>query len=149
LSMDERDRILLNEIQAGFPVEPHPYRVIGDKLGMEEKEVLARVAGLKREGIIRRVGASLDSRRLGFVSTLLAAKVPADRFDSFVRKVGECPGVTHNYERKHEYNVWFTLIAASEDEKRRTIVELMRETGIRILELPATRIFKIRVDFRF
>jgi siroheme decarboxylase len=147
--MDERNKALLNEIQAGFPVEPHPYRVIGDRIGMDEHEVLARIRLLKKEGIIRRFGASLDSRRLGYVSTLLAAKVPPQRFDAFVKIVGACPGVTHNYERRHEYNVWFTLIAPSFAEKKRIIEDLIRQTGVDILELPAKRIFKIRVDFRF
>lgn len=147
--MDVRDRELLNEIQAGFPVEPHPYRVLAHRLGMDQDEVLARIEKLKKEGIIRRIGASINSRRLGFVSTLLAARVPPDRFDSFVRTVNACPGVTHNYERKHEYNVWFTLIASSQTEKHRIIKELIEKTGVAIEEFPATRVFKIRVDFRF
>ncbi len=74
--MDQRDKELLNEIQAGFPVEPHPYRVLGERLSMDEEEVIARIAKLRQAGIIRRLGASIDSRRVGFVSTLLAAKVP-------------------------------------------------------------------------
>jgi siroheme decarboxylase len=148
-NMDSQDKELLNVIQAGFPVEPHPYRVIGEKLGMDQAEVLARIANLKRQGIIRRIGASINSRRIGFVSTLLAAKVPPEKFESFVATVNACPGVTHNYERKHEYNVWFTLIASSQDEKQRIIKELIEKTGVEILELPATRIFKIRVDFKF
>ncbi len=147
--MDSRNRELLNEIQAGFPVEPHPYRIIGERIGMSEAEVLARIADLKREGIIRRIGASINSRRLGYVSTLLAARVAPDKFDSFVEIVNACPGVTHNYERKHGYNVWFTLIAPSAAEKDRIIKNLLDSTGIDILELPAKRIFKIRVDFRF
>lgn len=147
--MDSRDRELLNEIQVGFPVEPHPYRSLGEKLGMGEEEVIRRIAGLKKEGIIRRMGASINSRRIGYVSTLLAAKVPPDRFDFFVETVNACPGVTHNYRRNHEYNVWFTLIAPSEVQKEAIVKELSEKTGIEILELPARRIFKIRVDFRF
>jgi DNA-binding Lrp family transcriptional regulator len=147
--MDERDKELLNAIQAGFPVASHPYRLIGATINMNETEVMARIEGLRNEGIIRRIGASIDSRRLGFVSTLCAARVPQDRFESFVDIVGACPGVTHNYERKHEYNVWFTLIASSQEEKDRIIKDLIRETEIEILELPAKKIFKIRVDFRF
>ena len=147
--MDDRDRELLNVIQTDFPVEPHPYSVIGSKLGMDEKEVLDRIAGLRQAGIIRRLGASINSRQLGFVSTLLAAQVPPEKFEMFVKTVNECPGVTHNYERKHAYNVWFTLIASSMSEKERIVDELMKKTGVRILDLPATRIFKIRVDFRF
>ncbi|MDQ7784594.1 MAG: AsnC family transcriptional regulator [Desulfomonilaceae bacterium] len=147
--MDSRDRALLNEIQAHFPVVPHPYRVIGERIGMEEKEVLARIGKLKRAGIIRRIGASINSRRVGFVSTLLAAKVPREKFDSFVSTVNACEGVTHNYERKHEYNVWFTLIAESLEEKQRLIRDLSERTGVDIEEFPAEKIFKIRVDFRF
>jgi len=147
--MDIQDRQLLNEIQTDFPVEPHPYRVLGDRIGMDEAEVLSRITNLREAGIIRRMGASINSRRIGFVSTLLAARVPREKFDSFVEIVNSCPGVTHNYERRHEYNVWFTLIARSEGEKKDIILDLTVRTGIRILEFPAERIFKIRVDFRF
>jgi siroheme decarboxylase len=147
--MDERDKELLNLIQAEFPVEPHPYRVLGEKLDMTEEKVLSRIASLKNEGIIRRMGASINSRRVGYVSTLLAAEVPQDKFDAFVQTVNACPGVTHNYERKHKYNVWFTLIAPSLEEKERTIQELSDSTSVPILELPARKIFKIRVDFKF
>ena len=147
--MDSKDKQLLNEIQTDFPVAPHPYRILGEKLDMTECEVLERIAGLKRDGIIRRMGASINSRRVGYVSTLLAAEVPQEKFDSFVRTVNACPGVTHNYQRKHKYNVWFTLIASSQSEKERIIKELCEKTGVKIFEFPAKRIFKIRVDFKF
>jgi DNA-binding Lrp family transcriptional regulator len=147
--IDSRDRDLLNEIQARFPIEPHPYKVIADRIGVPEDEVLTRIANLKRDGIIRRIGASINSRRIGYVSTLLAAKVPPERFDSFVETVNSCPGVTHNYERKHEYNVWFTLIAPSREDIDRIVRDLMERTGIPIHQFPAKRIFKIRVDFKF
>jgi siroheme decarboxylase len=149
LCMDYRDKELLNEIQTGFPVEPHPYRVLGERLNMTEAEILQRIAALKEEGIIRRIGASINSRRVGYVSTLLAAEVPPEKFDSFVETVNACSGVTHNYERKHQYNVWFTLIASSQSEKERIIKELSEATGVEIHEFPARRIFKIRVDFKF
>lgn len=147
--MDSRDKELLNEIQARFPVEPHPYGVIAERIGMSQEEVLTRIVNLKREGIIRRIGASINSRRIGYVSTLLAAKVSPEKFESFVDTVNACPGVTHNYERKHEYNVWFTLIAPSREEMDKTIAVLERRTGVHLEELPAKRIFKIRVDFKF
>ena len=149
MTMDDVDRKLLNEIQSSFPVEPHPYRVVGSRIGIEESEVLNRIARLRSEGIIRRIGASIDSRRIGYVSTLLAAAVPEDKLDHIERVVNSCPGVTHNYERMHDINVWFTLIASSQEEKLLTIEKLAKETGIEIMEFPASRIFKIRVDFRF
>ncbi len=147
--MDDKDRELLNEIQSNFPVEPHPYQVLSLRLKMSQAEILQRMVNLKRAGIIRRVGASINSRRIGFVSTLLAARVPDELFEVFVHEVNSCPGVTHNYKRKHEYNVWFTLIAQSNAEKIRIIGDLTQRTGVEILELQAKRIFKIRVDFRF
>jgi siroheme decarboxylase len=147
--MDLRDKELLNEIQSDFPIESHPYRLIGDRIEMEEEEVLERIARLRDEGIIRRLGASINSRRIGFVSTLCAARVPDARFESFVETVNSCPGVTHNYQRKHDYNVWFTLIAPTQEDKEETLKGLIEKTGIDILELPAKSIFKIRVDFKF
>lgn len=149
LLMDEKDKALLNEIQSNFPVTSRPYQSLGDRLEIDEDEVLKRIARLREKGIIRRIGASINSRRIGFVSTLLAAKAPENKFDDFVRLVNQCEGVTHNYLRKHEYNVWFTLIAPSEEDKKRVIRDLVEKTGIEIIELPAKKIFKIRVDFKF
>lgn len=149
LSMDEKDRALLNEIQSNFPVDTRPYVVLGDKLGLSEDEVINRIDQLRKAGIIRRIGASINSRKIGFVSTLLAAKAPEDKFENFVSLVNQYNGVTHNYLRRHEYNVWFTLISPSEEDKTRVIRELFDKTGVEILELPARKIFKIRVDFRF
>lgn len=147
--MDARDRKLLNEVQSDFPVSRRPYRVIGDKIGMDEQEVLKRIGQLREQGIIRRLGASINSRRVGYVSTLLAANVPPEKLDLFVNTVNACEGVTHNYQRKHLYNIWFTLISQSEETKRKTIDSLKAETGVDIVELPAKKIFKIRVDFKF
>ncbi len=147
--MDELDRMLLNEIQCSFPVEARPYKCLGDKLHMEEEEVIRRIGNLKSNGIIRRLGASINSRGVGYVSTLCTAQVPVESFEQFVRVVNSCTGVTHNYQRRHPNNVWFTLIAESPDEKNRILAELSDKTGVPILELPAIRIFKIRVDFKF
>lgn len=147
--MDDKDRALLNEIQSSFPVQSHPYSVLGARLGISEDETLSRIAKLKKMGIIRRIGASINSRGLGFVSTLVTAQVPTEQLNNFVDVVNSYSGVTHNYLRKHEYNVWFTLIAPSEPEKQRIVNEMSERTGIKLIELPAKRIFKIRVDFKF
>ena len=89
-----------------------------------------------------------EGEGLGFVSTLCAAKVPDDKMDDFVARVNACPGVTHNYLREHAYNIWFTLISPSRDATQATLDALTEATGIAILNLPATRLYKIRVDFR-
>jgi DNA-binding Lrp family transcriptional regulator len=117
---------------------------------MKEKEILGRVQRLKDLGIIRRIGASFSAGAVGFTSTLCAARVPAEKIKEFVAVVNSYPGVTHNYEREGEYNLWFTLIAPSRRKIREILREISRKTRVRgILDLPATRTFKIAVDFNF
>ncbi len=149
ITIDEIDRALLNEVQSAFPVESHPFRILGARVGISEQETLSRVDKLRQAGIIRRIGASINSRALGFVSTLVTATVPADQLEDFVSVINSFPGVTHNYLRKHHYNVWFTLIAPSEQEKKTIISQMIDKTGIELHDFPANRIFKIRVDFKF
>ncbi len=148
-NLDVVDRALLNQAQANFPVQSHPYRVLGERLGISEDEVLARIAKLRQDGIIRRIGASINSRGLGFVSTLVCAKAPVESLEDFVTIINSYPGVTHNYLRKHDYNVWFTLIAESEAVKQQIIRDMSEKTGVELFEFPAKKIFKIRVDFKF
>ncbi|MCP5050028.1 MAG: Lrp/AsnC family transcriptional regulator, partial [bacterium] len=86
--------------------------------------------------------------KLGFVSTLCAARVPVDRIDDFTDVVNRYPGVTHNYQRDNKYNVWFTFISASMEEIDTNLKQIAEETGINdILNLPATKVFKIRAQF--
>ena len=146
--MDPLDKQILDVIQTGFPLTPRPYEELGRELGLTEAEVLARVRGLTQRGIIRRLGASFQSKALGWHSTLCAAKVPEEKIDQFVAAVNKHPGVTHNYLRQHDYNVWFTFIGPSWDAVCKTLDSITEETGIDILNLPAKRMFKIKVDFR-
>jgi siroheme decarboxylase len=148
VKMDRIDREILNEIQSRFPLKSRPFREVGKKLRLSEKEVLVRVSRLKNEGIIRRIGANFNSRRLGFTSTLCAAKVPEDRLADFIETVNRYPGVTHNYERDGEYNIWFTFIGGSTKSIGQALEQIKADTGIKeLISLPAEKIFKIRVDF--
>lgn len=146
-NMDTIDRAILNIIQPEFPLTSRPYLVISQQVGITEEEAFVRIKRLRKSGIIRRIGANFDPSRLGFKSTLCAAKVPNDKLDNFIATVNECPGVTHNYLRSHEYNVWFTLISSSYDELCLIIDKISKQTGIKILNLPKTRLYKIQVHF--
>lgn len=148
MTLDVTDKQLLDIIQTDFPLAPRPYAVLGERLSITEAEALARVRALKEKKIIRRLGANFQSAKLGFRSTLCAAKVPLDAMDTFVAEVNSRPGVTHNYIRAHAYNVWFTYIGPSWDEVCATLDDISQKTGITILNLPATRLYKIRVDFK-
>ena len=146
--MDEMDRMILNEIQSHFPIEARPYQVLGEKLGCSEEEALQRVKDLKDREVIRRIGANCNSRKLGYTSTLCAAKVPSSLMERFVEVVNSYMGVTHNYRRDHDYNIWFTLIAPSEEKIERILREIIELTGVgEVISLPAERLFKIQVDF--
>ena len=146
--LDAHDRRILGIIQSGFPLEPRPYAAIGREAGLSEDEVFARVRGLKARKIIRRLGANFQSAKLGFRSTLCAAKVPEEALENFVSEVNRHAGVTHNYLRDHEYNVWFTCIGPSWEAVCELLDGVARRTGIPILNLPAKRMYKIKVDFQ-
>ena len=146
--MDNTDKRLLDIIQTDFPLAPRPYAVLGERLGTSEQETFDRVRELKKRNIIRRLGANFQSAKLGFCSTLCAAKVTPENMDAFVAEVNAQPGVTHNYLRKHEYNIWFTCIGPSWDAVCAILDGITQRTGIPILNLPATKLYKIRVDFQ-
>jgi DNA-binding Lrp family transcriptional regulator len=146
--LDDLDRAILNEIQSHFPIVSRPYAEVGRRVGASEAEVLARVRAMTDAGIIRRLGANFTSRKLGYTSTLCAARVPPQSLDHFVTVVNRYPGVTHNYLRRHHYNVWFTLIAESEARLQQILGDISRASGVsEILSLPAQEVFKIKVDF--
>jgi len=146
--MDDMDRAIINEIQSEFPISVRPYHDLGRRLGLTESEVIERVGRLKKEGVIRRIGGNFHSRRLDFTSTLCAAKVPEEKLDRFVEAVNRFPGVTHNYLRNHPYNVWFTFIAPSMEVIEDALRQISEETGVEdVCNLPAVRMFKIKVDF--
>lgn len=147
MTMDQTDKRILDIIQTGFPIAPRPYAAVGQAVGLTEAETLARVRALVGKGIIRRIGANFQSAKIGFSSTLCAASVPVDRLDAFIDAVNAQPGVTHNYLRDHPMNVWFTLIGPSAEAIRETLAAITEATGVTILNLPADRFFKIRVDF--
>lgn len=146
--MDAIDKKILNIIQTKFPITKKPYEAIGKEVGISEKEVICHIANLKKEGIIRRIGATFDPRKLGFKSSLCAAKVPKEKIDEFVRVVNSYQGITHNYERDNQYNIWFTFIAESMEDIEKSLKEISEKTGIKdIRNLPTVRFFKIKVDF--
>jgi DNA-binding Lrp family transcriptional regulator len=146
--MDEIDKKILNILQRDFPLVAEPFKAVAEKAGVSEDDVLSRIERMKQEGIIRRIGAVFDSRKLGFVSTLCAARVPEGKLKVFVEVVNAYPGVTHNYRRHHEYNVWFTFIAPSEEELKNNLTEIRNRTGMPdILDMRASRTFKIDASF--
>ncbi len=106
--IDQRDRELLNAL-GEVPLASTPFAIIGQLIDMSEKEVIKRIERLKREGVIRQLAPQFDPRALGYRSCLVAARVDAERIDDAAAVINAHPGVTQNYRRNHEFNLWFTI----------------------------------------
>jgi siroheme decarboxylase len=146
--MDEIDKKILNILQKEFPLVEQPFLVVAEKCGISEDETISRVQKMKEEGIIRRIGAVFDGAKLGRVSTLCAARVPEEEIDNFVQIVSANKNVTHNYRRNHEYNIWFTVSAATSEELESFLTEVKEKTGVTdIMDMRAVRMFKINASF--
>ena len=142
--MTELEQNLLAIIQDAFPVEERPYQVLAEQLGSDEQSVFAAVENLRQSGIIRRIGGVYDSKALGFISRLCAGKVTESAIEAFATAVNEIPAITHNYQRSHEYNVWFTVIAQSEEEIQKIVDDVCVKTDLHDVHvLLATKKFKI------
>src|SRR5205085_10915288 len=132
-----------------FPVVERPYAVLGERLGEPEQDVIDRVARLRRERIIRQISAIFDTRRLGYQSCLVAARTSPDRADAAAEVINTHPGVTHNYEREHDFNIWFTVVVPPNSALglERTIELLGELAEVDVIRpLPALRFTKIGVD---
>jgi siroheme decarboxylase len=147
--LDELDKRLLNLLQGGFPLVERPYAAIAETAGVEEAEVMRRTQRLLDERIIREVTPIFDTRVLGYRSMLVAAKVDSENPWRAAKIINTHPGVSHNYLRNHDFNIWFTI--AVEPGSRLgldgTLDVLERLTGAEsVRQLPTLRLFKIRMD---
>ena len=139
---------ILSRIQKKFPLVAKPFEAIGNELGISENEVLEILQEQKKENIIRQISAIFDTKRLGYTSSLVAFKITEDKIDSAVKIINSHPGISHNYERNHEFNIWFTLAVAPDSklglEKTLEILAKLTEADDYIM-LPTLKLFKINV----
>ena len=147
--INDKNREILNNIQVDFPIDPRPYKILAQKLGLHEDELIKMINQMKEDLLIRRIGGNFSPDRLGYHSTLCAAKVPEDKIALFTKTVNAYSGVTHNYKRDHEFNIWFTFIAPSVEIIKTNLKQIQKATNVEtILNLPATRVFKISANFK-
>ncbi len=145
--LDAVDRKLLTLIQREFPLEARPYAAFGRQLGLSEEECLSRMMRLKSGHILRQIGAIFDTRRLGYQSSLVAVKFPRERLDKAAAVVSEHPGVSHNYGRNHDYNLWYTMALPPNVSMERTVERVHELSGALTTRLlPTLRLFKIGVQ---
>lgn len=143
------DKALLNILQTDLPLASRPFAEIGDRLNADEKTVLDRLKFLKENGYLRRIGAFFDSTSLGYVGTLVAAKVEAQYVEAVAKVINTYEGVTHNYERDGIFNLWFTLMVPDIKSQQKILKEIAGLKGVlSLINLPATKKFKVSVQFK-
>ncbi len=149
--MDDLDRRILDAIQHDFPLGERPFDILAQRLGVDPDLLWERVEAMRNSGVIRRLGASLDSRKLGFRSTLAAVRIRPSLVDRATEVVGRHPEVTHSYLRDHEFNIWFTIIAPDDGKIDTILREIREELSLKpsdILNLPMKQLFKLDARFR-
>ena len=148
VEMDLTDRQLLNIIQTGFPLTEEPFGNLGEQLEISESEAIERTANLKKVNIVRQISAIFDTRRLGYKTTLVAMRFPPDSLDKSARVINKHPGVSHNYGRTGQFNLWFTLAVPPYEDLEETVEDMAKRTGAEACRImPTLRFFKIGVNF--
>lgn len=143
--IDQRDRDVLNALQAEVPLVSTPFAVLGQQIDMSEKEVIKRTERLKREGLLRQISATFDPRALGYRSCLVAARVEPGRIDTAAAAVSAHPGVSQNYRRNHDFNLWFTIAVSPQSRLglEKTVEVLGEEAECQAIRLlPTLKLFK-------
>jgi DNA-binding Lrp family transcriptional regulator len=149
IPLDEADKRLMNLLQSSFPLDPEPFALVASEAELELDDVLARTKRLLDERIIREITPIFDTRALGYESMLVAAKVDSEHPQRAAQAVNAHPGVSHNYLRTHDFNLWFTIATPPDSELglAGTLEVLMRETGAESMrELPTLTLFKINMN---
>lgn len=149
IPLDETDKRLMNLLQSSFPLDPEPFALVASEADLELDDVLARTQRLLDGRIIREITPIFDTRALGYESMLVAAKVDAEHPQRAARIVNAHPGVSHNYLRTHDFNLWFTIATPPDSELglKGTLEALMEETGAESMrELPTLTLFKINMN---
>ncbi|MFL6344408.1 MAG: Lrp/AsnC family transcriptional regulator [Nitrososphaeraceae archaeon] len=144
--IDTLDKKLLNEIQWVFPLTERPFLEISKRYNVSEDEIIQRIAYMKGRGLIRQINAIFDTRRLGYKSALIAFAIEHDRLDYVANEVNKHPGVSHNYERNHEFNMWFTLAVPPYGDLKTDLDRMASLDGvIKYRLLPTLKLYKIGV----
>ena len=142
------DNRLLDRLQLDIPLVKKPWRALARQLNVKEPVFLERAGALKKKGVIRRISATFDPGKIGFTSTLAAAKIAPGKIDRVAAGLNACAEVTHSYKRDSEFNLWFTIVARGKKPAARILGVLGKDRDVlALIELPAVRIFKIRVNF--
>jgi DNA-binding Lrp family transcriptional regulator len=148
MTFTAEERVLLDRVQKDIPLAPDPFEVIARDVGLPARSVIDALARLKEQGVIRNIAGIFDASLLGYTASLVAFSVPQGSLETAADLVSSHPGVSHNYQRDHDYNLWFTLAVEGEAMLEKTVRHLARRGGAGdYLILPNERLFKLGVRF--
>lgn len=145
-AMDKKTKALLLLLQDGMPICAQPYQALGEKAGLSEEEVISRLEYLRKSEILKRVDFSLDTRKLGLVSTLVGCRIPKKEISRASRVIAGYGNITHNYLRQHRLNMWFTLNAPSQNRLKSTLRTLKNDLRAEeLVSLPTEKVYKLKL----
>lgn len=147
VELDEFDRRLLNRMQHGLPLVRHPWQALSVELEASEERIRQRLQELLDDGTLTRFGPMFDIEQLGGAFTLAAMRVPEEQFDTVTEQLNNIPAVAHNYQREHDYNMWFVLATATPEGITETIEYIEQLTGLTVLNLPKEKTYHVGLHF--
>lgn len=145
--MDAVDRAIINALQDGFPICARPYAAAAEQLGITEDDLLQRLAALREQKTITRFGPLFHAERLGGALSLVAMRIPAQDFDRVAALVNAHAEVAHNYERAHDFNMWFVLATETEQQLQDTLLAIAAETGYPVYNMPKLEEYYLNLRF--
>ena len=146
LILDSVDKSIINAFQDGFPLVSQPYKRIAEKFSLTEDEVIQRLKKLKKNKIISRIGAIITPNTIG-VSTLCAVAVPDEKLEKTAEIINAYKEVNHNYQRTHDFNLWFVLTAKDHDQLNDTLTKISADIGMQVINLPLQTAYYLNLGF--
>jgi DNA-binding Lrp family transcriptional regulator len=146
--MDQIDRDIINGLHGGLAICERPYLEAAQRLGLDEGELLARLARLLKDGVLTRVGPLYQIERMGGAFTLAALHAPAGDFERVAQRVNALPQVAHNYARDHDLNMWFVIATETPGEIDEVIKTIERETGCSVFNFPKSREYFVELKLK-
>ena len=145
-NIEDMDNEILNEIQWTFPLVVRPFDAIAEKFNISSEEVKSRLTQMKRKGVLRQLSAIFDTRKLGYTSSLVAMEIEGDKLEKVAQHINKHPGVSHNYEREHQFNLWFTLAVPPGSDLESELDKFSKlDCSKKVRMLPTLQLFKFGV----
>lgn len=142
------DRRIINALQGDFPICDEPYRVVAEKLGLSEDELLTRLQIMLDQRVLTRFGPMFQVERMGGSFVLAALAVPEERFTEVTDIVNQLPEIAHNYRREHELNMWFVIATATPAGVDEVIQRLQSATQLTVYAFPKLREYHVELKLQ-